>query len=72
MIPFIKIMTKSTQRNTRILEKQADCIISAIDHVEYLERVDYYFHLRCIDTSKKSNPALKLLEKFYFCPCAKP
>lgn len=37
-------------RNTRRLEKQADCIISAIDHVDYLERVDEYFHLRCIDT----------------------
>lgn len=37
-------------RNTRRLEKQADFIISAIDHVDYLERVDEYFHLRCIDT----------------------
>ncbi|EKE00971.1 MAG: hypothetical protein ACD_21C00250G0044 [uncultured bacterium] len=37
-------------RNTRKLEKQADYIISAIDHVDYLERVDEYFHLRCIDT----------------------
>ncbi len=37
-------------RNARILEKQADCIISAIDHIDYLERVDEYFHLRCIDT----------------------
>lgn len=37
-------------RNTSRLEKQADFIISAIDHVDYLERVDEYFHLRCIDT----------------------
>lgn len=41
---------KAIVRNTRRLEKQADCIISAIDHVDYLERVDEYFHLRCIDT----------------------
>lgn len=41
---------KAIARNTRRLEKQADCIISAIDHVDYLERVDEYFHLRCIDT----------------------
>ena len=39
-------------RNTRLLEKQADCIISAIDHVDYLDRVDEYFHLRCIDTQQ--------------------
>ncbi len=37
-------------RNTKLLEKQADCIVSAIDHVDYLDRVDHYFHLRCIDT----------------------
>lgn len=53
---------KAIQRNTRILEKQADCIISAIDHVEYLERVDYYFHLRCIDTSK-IKPSFKTFRK---------
>lgn len=41
---------KSIATNTRILEKQADCIVSAIDHVDYLDRVDEYFHLRCIDT----------------------
>jgi hypothetical protein len=41
---------KAIARNTRILEKQADCIISAIDHVDYLQRIDAYFHLRCIDT----------------------
>ena len=41
---------KAIARNTRRLEKQADCIISAIDHVDYLNRVDEYFHLRCIDT----------------------
>lgn len=41
---------KAIARNTRILEKQADCIVSAIDHVDYLNRVDEYFHLRCIDT----------------------
>lgn len=41
---------KAIARNTRILEKQADFIISAIDHVDYLDRVDAYFHLRCIDT----------------------
>lgn len=41
---------KAIARNTRILEKQADCVISAIDHVDYLDRVDEYFHLRCIDT----------------------
>ncbi len=37
--------------NTAILERQADCIISAIDHVDYLDRVDEYFHLRCMDTN---------------------
>ena len=37
-------------RNTKLLEKQADCIISAIDHVDYIKRIDHYFHLRCIDT----------------------
>ena len=42
---------KSIARNTYILEKQADCIISAIDHMDYLDRVDEYFHLRCIDTA---------------------
>lgn len=41
---------KAIARNTRVVEKQADCIISAIDHVDYLKRVDHYFHLRCIDT----------------------
>ncbi|MBL0941522.1 MAG: glycosyltransferase [Alphaproteobacteria bacterium] len=41
---------KAIARNTRILEKQADFIISAIDHVDYLNRVDAYLHLRCIDT----------------------
>lgn len=41
---------KAIAFNTRILEKQADCIISAIDHVDYLNKVDEYFHLRCIDT----------------------
>lgn len=41
---------KAIARNTRALEKQADCVISAIDHVDYLDRVDEYFHLRCIDT----------------------
>ena len=41
---------KAIARNTRRLEKQADFIISAIDHVDYLERVDEYFHPRCIDT----------------------
>jgi len=39
-------------RNTKLLEKQADCIISAIDHVDYIKRIDHYFHLRCIDTSE--------------------
>ena len=43
---------KAIAKNTRLLEKQADCIISAIDHVDYLDRVDYFFHLRCIDTEK--------------------
>ncbi len=43
---------KAIARNTRILEKQADCIISAIDHIDYLNRVDNYFHLRCIDINK--------------------
>ena len=42
---------KAIARNARLLEKQADCIISAIDHVDYLDRVDEYFHLRCIDTA---------------------
>ena len=41
---------KAIDRNTRRLEKQADFIISAIDHVDYLNRVNEYFHLRCIDT----------------------
>ena len=40
---------RSIARNTRRLEKQADCVISAIDHVDYLDRVDEYFHLRCLD-----------------------
>lgn len=43
---------KAIARNTRILEKQADFIISAIDHVDYLNRIDAYFHLRCIDTEQ--------------------
>lgn len=43
---------KAIVRNTRVLEKQADCIISAIDHVDYLDRIDEYFHLRCVDTEK--------------------
>jgi hypothetical protein len=43
---------KAIARNTRALERQADFIISAIDHVDYLDRVDAYFHLRCMDTEK--------------------
>ena len=43
---------KTIARNTRILEKQADYIVSAIDHVDYLDRVDDFFHLRCIDTDE--------------------
>ncbi len=35
--------------NTKVAEAQANFIISAIDHVDYLDRVDAYFHLRCID-----------------------
>lgn len=43
--------------NTRVLERQADSIISAIDHVDYMKRVDEYFHLRCIDTTQlQSHP----------------
>ena len=61
--PYYKSFNeRAIQRNTRILEKQADCIISAIDHVEYLKRVDYYFHLRCIDTNK-IKPNFKTLRK---------
>ena len=35
--------------NRLYCQKQADVIISAIDHVEYLDRIDEYFHMRCID-----------------------
>lgn len=57
---------KAIARNTRILEKQADYIISAIDHVDYLDRVDDFFHLRCIDTDEikpnyTSNNAIPIL-----------
>ncbi len=48
---YQKFNEKAIARNTRVLEKQADCIISAIDHIDYLDRVDEYFHLRCIDTN---------------------
>lgn len=51
-------------KNTRLLERQADCIISAIDHVDYLQRVDHYFHLRCIDTNE-IKPSYYIEEK---CP----
>ena len=40
------------KKNRDYCQKWADCIISAIDHVEYLNRVDEYFHMRCIDTSQ--------------------
>lgn len=48
--------------NNRIhCEKWADVIIAAIDHLDYLERVDFVLHMRCIDlrefipTPKKEN-----------------
>jgi glycosyltransferase involved in cell wall biosynthesis len=40
------------KRNRDYGQVWADCIISAIDHVEYLDRVDEYFHMRCIDTAR--------------------
>jgi glycosyltransferase involved in cell wall biosynthesis len=40
------------KKNRDYCQAWADCIISAIDHVEYLNRVDEYFHMRCIDTSR--------------------
>ena len=60
MILTIKVLMKrAIQRNTRILEKQADCIISAIDHVEYLKRVDYTF-IYVVLIQTKSNLTSKL------------
>jgi len=53
---------KAIARNTRVLEKQADFIISAIDHIDYLNRVDAYFHLRCIDT-EKNQPKFEVSNK---------
>jgi glycosyltransferase involved in cell wall biosynthesis len=49
---YKKINEREVAINRRHCEKWADCIISAIDHVEYLKRVDEYFHMRCIDTEK--------------------
>lgn len=40
------------KKNRDYCQVWADCIVSAIDHVEYLRRVDEYFHMRCIDTSR--------------------
>lgn len=48
---YIGYNERAIALNRRVLEKQADFIISAIDHVDYVDRVDAYFHLRCIDTN---------------------
>lgn len=39
-------------RNRAYCERWADKIVSAIDHVEYLNRVDEYLHMRCINISR--------------------
>jgi glycosyltransferase involved in cell wall biosynthesis len=43
---------RAIARNRNHCERWASLIVSAIDHVEYLQRVDCYLHMRCIDTAR--------------------
>jgi len=53
--PYYKRLDeRKVATNRGYCEYWADEIISAIDHVEYLQRVDHYLHLRCVDTSEMS------------------
>ena len=38
--------------NRKYCQFWCDCVISAIDHVQYLDRIDEYFHMRCVDTDQ--------------------
>lgn len=51
--PYYKELDeKFISRNRQYGQRWADIIISAIDHVEYLQRVDVYLHMRCVDTAE--------------------
>lgn len=43
---------QATACNRRHCERWAHRIISAIDHLDYLDRVDVVFHMRCLDLAK--------------------
>lgn len=49
-IAYSTIDEQEIARNRTYCQRWADYIISAIDHVEYLERVDELFHMRCVNT----------------------
>lgn len=49
---YASLDERMIRKNRDYCQVWADCIISAIDHVEYLNRVDEFFHMRCIDTSQ--------------------
>jgi glycosyltransferase involved in cell wall biosynthesis len=49
---YSSLNEKIIGRNRNYCQYWADVIISAIDHVEYLNRVDVYLHLRCVDTDE--------------------
>lgn len=64
---YSKVDENYIAKNRDYCEKWADYIISALDQVEYLTRVDSYFHMRCIDTEsiipiyKTNNDKIKIL-----------
>lgn len=45
---YSQVSDKSIQKNNNYCQKYADTIIVSLEWPDYLERCDYYFHMRCI------------------------